>query len=813
MPRPKTMTSLRTKLVRTMIATLVVVTFATVMVVAGLSYVSSRATLASIEGHLRAQITQKGTGIVANQALALRDLVADNAFGDVARLVERTVEQDEQVVYGLFLSADQHPWGYAGRASGSSSRFDTDWRGLDALMGPPAGSGVSSKTLKLHDETVYEFGTTVVDDKGAALGSLRYCLSDRPLQQALEQAHAASRRSLAMAVVVLLFLGAATSIVGMFRIRRAATHITQPLAVLTAAVNSFAAGRRNARVVIDSGDEIEILGTAFNRMATELTDYYAQLEQLNRTLEGKVEERTHALAERNRDMRLVLDNVDHGLLTVSLTGSLAPERSAIVDRWFGAPEPGMSFIDYIRRIDPLYADELDLGLEGLRDDFLPRDVSLNQLPLRIHSGASEYQCHYSAILTDTGAIEGVLIVIKDITAELAHAREEADGKERLAIFNALAKSRLSLLAFVDEVNEHLASLPQAPVEIQRRILHTLKGNAGLMDLNLLRDLSRCLEDELAETCAPLGEASLAPLMRRWRTLTDELRGLVGEKGRNLLEIDGDVLTSLLAEYARDCHDGTYDDLSHERGANAGMEEERARRQRIRDQAGARLRDGVAALALEPAQKQLRRLGEHAEALANRLGKGTLAVEISDGGVRLDPRTWEGVWAEMVHLIRNAVDHGIEPEALRRQAGKAIPPTLKLTTRLVGNSLEIEVADDGGGVDWNAVRAAAARRGLPHATDEDLRESLFADGVTTKTHITGVSGRGVGLAAIRHEVDMRKGHITLESTPGVGTTFCLTFPLSQVGPHFGVDADGRRREDRPDGPGGERGRSLGGVAET
>ena len=812
MPGPKTMTSLRTKLVRAMIATLVVVAFATVLVVVGLSYVSSRATLASIEGHLRDQITQKGTGIVANQALALRDLVADNAFSDVARLVERTVEQDEQVVYGLFLSADSHPWGFAGRVSGGST-FATDWRALDAIMGPPAGSGVSSKTLKLHDETVYEFGITVVDDKGAALGSLRYCLSDRPLAQALEQAQTASRRSLAMTVVVLLFLGAATSIVGMFRSRRAATRITQPLGVLTAAVNSFAAGGRSARVVIDSGDEIETLGTAFNRMATELTDYYSQLEQLNRTLEGKVEERTRALAERNRDMRLVLDNVDHGLLTVSLTGSLAPERSAIVDRWFGTPEPGIGFIDYIRRIDPLYADELDLGLEGLRDDFLPRDVSLNQLPLRIHHGGCEYQCCYSAIRTDAGAIEGVLIVIKDITAELAHAREEADGKERLALFNALAKSRLSLLAFVDEVTEQLASLPQASVEIQRRILHTLKGNAALMGFNLLRDLCRCLEDELAETCAPLNEGSLAPLMGRWRTLTDELRGMVGEKARNLIEIDRDVLTTLLAEYAQDSDDGSHDERSREHGATAGMDEERGHRQRRRDHAGARLRDGVAALALEPAEKQLRRLGEHALALANRLGKGTLALEIRDGGVRLDLRKWEGVWAEMVHLIRNAVDHGIEPEEVRRQAGKALPATLKLTTRLVGNSLEIEVADDGAGVDWNAVRTAARRRGLPHATDEDLREVLFADGLTTKTRVTGVSGRGVGLAAIRHQVEVRNGHITIDSTAGVGTTFCLIFPLSEVGPHFGVDADSRRTEGRHDSARGELGPSVGGVAET
>jgi len=801
----KTITSLRTKLVRTMIATLVVVASATVLVVAGLSYVSSRATLASIEGHLRAAIIQKGTGIVSNQALALRDLVADNAFGDVARLIERTVEEDEQVVYGLFLSAEQHPWGYAERASRGGARPAIDWRTLDTVLGPPDPSGVSNRLLEVRGETVYAFAIAVVDDKGVVLGSLRYCLSDRPLRQALEQARTASRRSLATAVVVLVLLGAGTSIVGVLRSRRAATRITQPLGVLTAAVNSFAAGERSARVAIDSGDEIELLGTSFNHMATELAEYYTRLEQLNRTLEAKVIQRTRALGERNRDMRLVLDNVDQGLLTVSTSGRLAPERSAIVDKWFGVPEPEVSFIDYIRRIDSLYADELELGLEGLRDDFLPRDLLLAQLPVRIHNGAREHHCTYSAILNGDGGLESVLVVIKDVTALLAHAREEADGKERLAMFNALAKSRLSLLAFVDEVNGQLLQLPRSPVEVQKRTLHTLKGNASLIGLSVLANLCRGLEDELAEHCAPLTEVSLAALLHRWRDLTDELRGLIGEKPRNLIELDLDVLTSLLAEYAElgfeDSHDecarglgeGELGVPADARAGNTGF----GRRQHGWDNAGARLRDRLAALILEPADKQLRRLGEHGQALADRLGKGAVTLEIDDGGVRLDVRKWEGVWSEMVHLIRNAIDHGIESEPARRQAGKVARPTLRLATRLVGNALEIEVADDGAGVNWEAVRVAAAARGLAHATEQDLREALFADGLSTKSRVTDVSGRGVGLAAIRHEVELRKGSIGIESRRGAGTSFRLTFPLAEVGPRFGVDDGGPKRDEHRD----------------
>ena len=84
-------TSLRAKLVQTMVATLVIVSTATLLVVAGMNFYTSKRTLRTIEQHLRTSIEEKGSGLVINQALGLRDLVTDNAFGDVARLVERTL--------------------------------------------------------------------------------------------------------------------------------------------------------------------------------------------------------------------------------------------------------------------------------------------------------------------------------------------------------------------------------------------------------------------------------------------------------------------------------------------------------------------------------------------------------------------------------------------------------------------------------------------------------------------------------------------------------------------------------------------------
>jgi len=117
---------------------LAVISTVTLIVVAALSYLSSRATLATMEARLRENIARQGSELVSLQALALRDLVADNAFGDVARLVERTTQQNDDLVYGLFLDSELTPWAYS-------------WRDIDPKSAPKwdqLGSGVITRLSK-----------------------------------------------------------------------------------------------------------------------------------------------------------------------------------------------------------------------------------------------------------------------------------------------------------------------------------------------------------------------------------------------------------------------------------------------------------------------------------------------------------------------------------------------------------------------------------------------------------------------------------------------------------------------------------------
>jgi two-component system, chemotaxis family, sensor kinase CheA len=153
------------------------------------------------------------------------------------------------------------------------------------------------------------------------------------------------------------------------------------------------------------------------------------------------------------------------------------------------------------------------------------------------------------------------------------------------------------------------------------------------------------------------------------------------------------------------------------------------------------------------------------------------VSIDSGGLRLDPQHWGGLWSELVHVIRNAVDHGLERIDERSASGKPPRPRLRLATATVGDQLVIEIEDDGRGIDWQAVERAARAKGLPCETIEDRTDALLSASVTTRDVVTTTSGRGIGLAAVRQRVDALGGRISLETAAGQGTTFRLTFPLA------------------------------------
>jgi two-component system chemotaxis sensor kinase CheA len=165
-------------------------------------------------------------------------------------------------------------------------------------------------------------------------------------------------------------------------------------------------------------------------------------------------------------------------------------------------------------------------------------------------------------------------------------------------------------------------------------------------------------------------------------------------------------------------------------------------------------------------------------MCDRTGKkATLLFDAAD--VEIDRGLAVTLRDVLGHLVRNAVDHGIEPPDERRLAGKAPEGTVRVAAMLFSQGIEVVVSDDGGGVVRERVRHVAEQSGVTAGAglDVDLDELLFQPGFTTAEHASPSSGRGVGLDAVRTSVEALGGSVRLETESGVGTRICVSMPLT------------------------------------
>ena len=169
-------------------------------------------------------------------------------------------------------------------------------------------------------------------------------------------------------------------------------------------------------------------------------------------------------------------------------------------------------------------------------------------------------------------------------------------------------------------------------------------------------------------------------------------------------------------------------------------------------------------------------------LSTKLGKH-VELELVGQDTELDRTVVDAIGDPLVHLVRNALDHGLETPADREAAGKPAAGTVRISARHAGGNVVITVADDGRGVDRHAVAAKAVRAGLiaPEQADAiDMAraiELLFTPGFSTRDHADDISGRGIGMDAVRAKVRELGGEVLLTSQPGVGSTAQIRLPLT------------------------------------
>ncbi|HTM21306.1 MAG TPA: response regulator, partial [Kofleriaceae bacterium] len=196
-----------------------------------------------------------------------------------------------------------------------------------------------------------------------------------------------------------------------------------------------------------------------------------------------------------------------------------------------------------------------------------------------------------------------------------------------------------------------------------------------------------------------------------------------------------------------------------------------------------LREQVMKLRMVPIGGVFRKHHRTVRDLANALGK-KVTLQLTGEDTELDKLLVEALDEPLMHLVRNAVDHGVEPPDARAAAGKPPEGTIRLTASHRGNQMVIQIRDDGKGIDPAFLRKRARERSLLTADelesfdDRQILEVIFRPGFSTAEKVSEVSGRGVGMDVVRQTIVTRlKGTIDIESQPGAGTAFTLRLPLT------------------------------------
>lgn len=434
-------------------------------------------------------------------------------------------------------------------------------------------------------------------------------------------------------------------------------------------------------------------------------------------LERKVEARTGQLDQRQRDVRLLLDNARQAFLVIDADGLITGERSSAIDRWFGPVPARASWFDLLRSVSPDLAERTRAGWQAVVDDFLPVELTLSQLPSVVRIGACTLRVEYRIVSPPTLPLRAMLIV-EDVTRAIAEEASRADREEDLQLLAGLLDDRAWMLGFLDEVETFVHDVEEerlGAVEATRA-LHTLKGNARMTGFGALAALCHEVEEHLAAEARPASPAALAPVAARAGRLVRRARTMMG--------------------------------AAH---SPSGGRSIRSRLERLREQA----RQAAAAAGKE------------------------VEVMLDHGDLQLELDGWSPILSNLVHAIQNAIDHGIEATEERLAAGKPRRGLLVVRASESRGNVVLEVEDDGRGPCWADIARRARALGLPTDTPAHLVDAVFQDGLTTAGRVTDTSGRGVGLAALRAATRTLGGTITLRGQAGRGATLRIEVPRTNA----------------------------------
>lgn len=494
------------------------------------------------------------------------------------------------------------------------------------------------------------------------------------------------------------------------------------------------------------------LPPVFAEVADELNAFLDKLWLKDFQLAAKQEMLEKVVEIRTNEVHEILDNVSTGFLITLDDETLLENYSRSCEQIFGTTELKGRKLTEVMRLSSRDAFNFSAGYEQIFADFLPAELCVDQLPSEFVIDGRSFSIRGAPIMNAQGAVVKVFFTIND-TTELR--KVEAENALRQALLEII-RQRESFRSFLRDTHVAIESARKDPRSV-RGVLHTVKGNLGCFGLHDIAALVHAIEDQEVVDCGDL--TRVEDTLRHFLELHFAVLRLPfpdAQYSAESIEVERvvPVLETLAAEPSEETrHEVAETFLEKLHWVSAGT-----------------LLSGIHGLV---------------ERVAERLDKD-VAFELEGEALLVDPERLGPVFSNLVHLVRNSLDHGIE--APWEREGK--PPRARIAVLCEETQGEwiIRAQDDGRGIDVDALTAAAVRAGrisearADAMTPEEKLHLIFLEDVSTAAETTALSGRGVGAASFLGSVAAVDGLVNVRSTRGQGTAFTVRIPRVSRRPH-------------------------------
>lgn len=471
----------------------------------------------------------------------------------------------------------------------------------------------------------------------------------------------------------------------------------------------------------------------------------AELQRINSGLEDMVRERT-------RTIRHILDNVKNGFFMIDSKGLIQPgfteSCKSIVSSDFNE---NVNIMKILATVTSNIFQQLRLAIDQIFSGMLPEDVSLSQIPKRVELNGKILSLEGSVIRNNDQDICGILFSVNDISELREIERQKEIDEALIKILKRKWEFDIFLNYFKEECDRCKSLHPQDKYETEfRSFLHTVKGNAAIFCLTPLVMLIHKTEEQATISHADLQkiECELMDFLKD----NEEILGFVyGMKNQEMIEIALEHLNELQSKVF------AQNNINQMKNAlDSWVEQQKMR----------------------SFEELIRPLIESTQQLAHRQQK-KVAFAIENGQFRINPEKVKALLINISHVFRNAIDHGVEAPSERGSKSEIATIRVGLTHRQ--NSLSVTITDDGCGINTDLLLKKAISAGIiteeigSRLSHSEKCRLILESNLSTSAKATDISGRGIGMAAVRESVIKVGGSIDIDSDPGLGTSIIINWP--------------------------------------